>query len=144
MDLDLAHISESAPEPKTVSADTRSLYQQKASRRRCAVRLTIPPRSGGLAAIGSARGRRSRAVTDHVRHCLGLAPETEPDHGAAWTVRLHRKQVRERQGVTYDQWRTWAVAEAAIWEAALLKNHPPDERAGPQGPGPLPSGLVVG
>lgn len=66
------------------------------------------------------------AVTDHVRQCLGLAPETEPDHGAARTARLHRKQVRERQGVTYDQRRARAVAEAAIREAALVKNHPPD------------------
>ena len=28
------------------------------------------------------------AVTDHVRHCLGLAPETEADHGAERTMRL--------------------------------------------------------
>jgi len=67
-----------------------------------------------------------QAVTDHVRHCLGLAPETEPDHGAARTARLHRKQVRDRQGVTYHQRRARAVAEAAIREAALVKNHPPD------------------
>jgi hypothetical protein len=39
---------------------------------------------------------------------------------------LHRKQVRERQGVTYDQRRARAVAEAAIREAALVKIHPPD------------------
>jgi hypothetical protein len=57
---------------------------------------------------------------------------------AARTARLHRKQVRERQGVTYERRRARAVAEAAIWEAALVKNHPPDLRAGPQGPGPLP------
>ena len=43
-----------------------------------------------------------RAVTDHVRHCLGLAPEVEPDHGAARTARWHRGQVRKRQGVTRD------------------------------------------
>ena len=35
-----------------------------------------------------------QAVTDHVRHCLGLAPETEPGHGAARTVKWHRGQVR--------------------------------------------------
>lgn len=28
-----------------------------------------------------------QAVTDHVRHCLGLAPEVEPGHGAARTAR---------------------------------------------------------
>ena len=27
-----------------------------------------------------------QAVTDHVRHCLGQAPEVEPDHGAARTA----------------------------------------------------------
>jgi hypothetical protein len=67
-----------------------------------------------------------RAVTDHVRHCLGLGPEVEPDHGAARTAKWHRKQVRERQGVTYDQQRARAVAAAAIREAALVKNHLPD------------------
>jgi hypothetical protein len=34
--------------------------------------------------------------------------------------------VRARQGVTYDQRRVRAVAEAAIREAALVRNHPPD------------------
>jgi len=67
-----------------------------------------------------------QAVTDHVRHCLGLGPEVEPDHGAARTAKWHRRQVRGRQGVTYDQQRARAVAAAAIREAALVKNHPPD------------------
>ena len=66
------------------------------------------------------------AVTDHVRRCLGLGPEAEPDHGAARTAKWHRRQVRVRQGVTYDQRRARAVAAAAIREAALVKNHPPD------------------
>lgn len=34
--------------------------------------------------------------------------------------------MRARQGVTYDQRRARAVAVAAIREAALVKNHPPD------------------
>lgn len=67
-----------------------------------------------------------QAVTDHVRHCLGLAPETEPDHGAARTAKWHRGQVRKRQGVTYDQRRARALAAAAIREAAQVRNHPPD------------------
>jgi TnpA family transposase len=67
-----------------------------------------------------------QAVTGHVRRCLGLAPEVEPDHGAARTAKWHRRQVRERQGVTYDQRRARTVAEAAIREAALVRNHPPD------------------
>jgi hypothetical protein len=67
-----------------------------------------------------------QTVTDHVRRCLGLAPETEPGHGAVRTAKWHRRQVRDRQGVTYDQRRARAVAAAAIREAALVKNHPPD------------------
>ena len=72
------------------------------------------------------REENPQAVTDHVRHCLGLAPETEPGHGAARTAKWHRGQVRRRQGVTYDQRRARALAEAAIREAAQVRNHPPD------------------
>jgi hypothetical protein len=67
-----------------------------------------------------------QAVTDHVRHCLGLAPEVEPGHGAARTARWHRGQVRQRQGVTRNPGRARTLAEAAIREAALVRNHPPD------------------
>ena len=67
-----------------------------------------------------------QAVTDHVRHCLGLAPETEPGHGAARTAKWHRGQVRKRQGVTYDMGRARVLAEPAIREAAQVRNHPPD------------------
>ena len=67
-----------------------------------------------------------QAVTDHVRHCLGQAPEVEPDHGAARTARWHRGQVRKRLGVTRDPQRARALAEAAIREAAQVRNHPPD------------------
>src|SRR5271166_5223848 len=66
------------------------------------------------------------AVTDHVRHCLGLAPEVEADHGAARTMRLHRAQVRKRQGATRDPRRARALAAVAIREAAQVRNHPPD------------------
>ena len=67
-----------------------------------------------------------RAVTDHVRHCLGLERETEPDHGADRTLRLHRGMVRKRQGATRDPRRARALAAAAIREAAQVRNHPPD------------------
>ncbi len=66
------------------------------------------------------------AVTDHVRHCLGLAPEVEADHGAERTMRLHRGLVRKRQGATRDPRRARALAAAAIREAAQVRNHPPD------------------
>ena len=65
-------------------------------------------------------------VVDHVRRCLGLGPEAEPDHGAARTAKWHRKQVRVRQGVAYDQRRARALAAREIRDAALVKNHPPD------------------
>jgi hypothetical protein len=52
--------------------------------------------------------------------CITNSPDSA---GPARTTRLHRKRARERQGVTYDQRRTRAVAGAAIWEAALVKNH---------------------
>jgi TnpA family transposase len=65
-------------------------------------------------------------VTDHVRRCLGLAADVEPDHGAARTVRWHRAQVRRRQGATRDMRRARMLAEAAIREAAQVRNHPPD------------------
>jgi len=67
-----------------------------------------------------------QAVTDHVRHCLGLAPEVEPDHGAPRTARWHRGQVRKRQGVTRDPRRARTLAKTAIREAAQVRNHPPD------------------
>jgi TnpA family transposase len=73
-----------------------------------------------------AREEVPAAVIDHVRHCAGLDPETEPDHGAARTAKWHRAQVRKRQGVTYDMRRARTLAEAAIREAALVRNHPPD------------------
>ena len=66
------------------------------------------------------------AVTGHVRRCLGLDPDTVPDHGAARTAKWHRRQVRARQGVAYDQRRARALAAAEIRAAALVKNHPPD------------------
>jgi hypothetical protein len=40
-----------------------------------------------LTSPGPFGGERCGAVTDHVRHCLGLAPEVEPGHGAARTAR---------------------------------------------------------
>ncbi|MFI0349929.1 DUF4158 domain-containing protein [Actinomadura sp. 9N407] len=65
-------------------------------------------------------------VVDHVRRCLELGGEVEPDHGAGRTAKAHRKQVRARQGVKYDQRRARALAAGAIREEALVKNHPPD------------------
>jgi Domain of unknown function (DUF4158) len=65
-------------------------------------------------------------VVDHVRRCLELGVDVVPDHGAARTAKLHRKQVRVRQGVRYDKVRARAIAAAAIRKTAEKKNHPPD------------------
>src|SRR6266567_4739479 len=66
------------------------------------------------------------AVVDHVRRCLGLEADVDPDHGAPRTAKLHRKQVRARQGVMYDMRRARAIAAAEIRKAAQARNHPPD------------------
>ncbi len=65
-------------------------------------------------------------VVDHVRRCLDLGPDVEPDHGAGRTTRWHRKQIRARQGVTNDPPRARTIAAEAIREAARVKNHPSD------------------
>lgn len=64
-------------------------------------------------------------VVDHVRRCLGLAEDVEPDHGASRTAKWHRTQIRARQGVIYDE-RARAIAAEAMGEAALARNNPPD------------------
>jgi TnpA family transposase len=65
-------------------------------------------------------------VVDHVRRCLELGADVVPGHGAARTAKLHRKQVRVRQGVKYDKVRARAIAAAAIRKTAEKQNHPPD------------------
>nr|WP_061081902.1 DUF4158 domain-containing protein [Nocardiopsis alborubida] len=65
-------------------------------------------------------------VIDHVRRCLDLDEDVEPDHGAGRTAKWHRKQIRTRQGVTYDPPRARKIAAEAIGEAARFKNYPPD------------------
>jgi TnpA family transposase len=65
-------------------------------------------------------------VVDHVRRCLELDADVDPDHGAARTAKLHRTQVRARQGVKYDMRRARAIAAAEIRKAAQSKNHPSD------------------
>lgn len=65
-------------------------------------------------------------VVDHVRRCLDLDADVEPDHGAGRTAKWHRKQIRARQGVTYNPARARRIAAEAIREAARVKNHPSD------------------
>jgi Domain of unknown function (DUF4158) len=60
------------------------------------------------------------------RRCLELEADVEPDHGAVRTAKLHRKQVRDWQGVKYDKAQARAIAAAAIRKTAKKKNHPPD------------------
>ena len=68
----------------------------------------------------------ARERTESPESLLALVTDLKCFQKMARSARLHRKQVRDRQGVTYDQRRARAVAEAAIREAALMKNHPPD------------------
>ncbi|KPI10981.1 protein of unknown function DUF4158, partial [Actinobacteria bacterium OV450] len=65
-------------------------------------------------------------VVEHVRGALELPEGTEPHYESANTAKLHRKLVRERQGISYDQERARSIAEEAIRRAALVKNNPPD------------------
>ncbi|MFI6604742.1 hypothetical protein ACIBHX_51685 [Nonomuraea sp. NPDC050536] len=61
------------------------------------------------------------AAVDHVRCCLGLPEEIEPDHGASRTAKWHRNQIRARQGVLYDKDRARAIAAVAMEKAALQR-----------------------
>ncbi|NBM14242.1 DUF4158 domain-containing protein [Streptomyces sp. GC420] len=65
-------------------------------------------------------------VVEHVRGALELAEDTGPHYESVNTAKLHRKLVRERQGISYDQERARQIAEEAIRSAALVKNNPPD------------------
>ncbi|GIH78197.1 hypothetical protein Plo01_46260 [Planobispora longispora] len=67
-----------------------------------------------------------QVVVDHVRRCLGLADEVQPDLGPGRTAKRHRSQIRARQGVIYDQSRARVIAAEAMGKAALAKNNPPD------------------
>ncbi|MDH6623601.1 hypothetical protein M2271_001388 [Streptomyces sp. LBL] len=66
------------------------------------------------------------AVVEHVRGALELPEGTGPHYESVNTAKLHRKLVRERQGISYDQERARNIAEEAIRRAALVKNNPPD------------------
>ncbi|WP_327153331.1 DUF4158 domain-containing protein [Streptomyces tubercidicus] len=66
------------------------------------------------------------AVVEHVRGALEMAEGTAPHYESVNTAKLHRKLVRERQGISYDQERARQIAEEAIRSAALVKNNPPD------------------
>jgi Domain of unknown function (DUF4158) len=76
--------------------------------------------------ISGSREEIPDVVAGHVRRCLELGLDVDPDHGAARTARLRRKQVRARQGVKYDMRRGRAIVAAEIRKAAQSRNHPPD------------------
>ncbi|MFF6851766.1 DUF4158 domain-containing protein [Streptomyces antimycoticus] len=65
-------------------------------------------------------------VVEHVRGALELPEGTGPHYESANTAKLHRKLVRERHGISYDQERARQIAEETIRRAALVKNNPPD------------------
>jgi TnpA family transposase len=65
-------------------------------------------------------------VVDHVRRCLDLDVDVSPAYGSDRTQRDHRGLIRKRVGVVYDPKKAREVAAAAIREAAVVKNNPPD------------------
>nr|WP_238581065.1 DUF4158 domain-containing protein [Streptomonospora alba] len=71
-------------------------------------------------------GEVPEVVVDHVRRCLELDEDVEPDHGAGRTAKWHRKQVRQRLGVTYAPKLARGIAAETIRTAARAKNYPPD------------------
>jgi len=65
-------------------------------------------------------------VVDHVRGCLALGEAVAPLTGTDRTSRVHHDLIGARIAVLNDPERARAVAAAAIREAALVKNNPPD------------------
>ncbi|MET8326188.1 hypothetical protein [Streptomyces sp. NPDC005181] len=80
-------------------------------------------------------------VVEHVRGALELAEGTGPHYESANTAKLHRKLVRERQGVSCDQERARQIAEEAVRRAGGAGEEqsagPDQRRVGGAGPGDL-------
>ncbi|MEV1175307.1 DUF4158 domain-containing protein [Nonomuraea sp. NPDC049784] len=110
----------------TPTADEIDWAQERARSPQTVFALVLALKCFQKMARFPAREEIPEVVVDHVRRCLGLAADVEPDHGAASTAKWHRKQIRTRQGVTYDKERARAIAAEAIIEAAQAKNNPPD------------------
>ena len=66
------------------------------------------------------------AVVDHVRRCLELNEATALGYLSPRTAESHRRLIRQRVNVAYKPGKARKLAEKAIRQAALVKNHPPD------------------
>jgi TnpA family transposase len=110
----------------TPAADEIAWAQERASSPQGLFALVLALKCFQKMARFPSREEIPEVVVDHVRRCLGLPEDIDPDHGASRTAKWHRAQIRARQGVIYDKQRALALAADAIAEAAQAKNHPPD------------------
>lgn len=65
-------------------------------------------------------------VVEHVRRCLELDEKVEPVYASPRTAESHRVLVRGRLGVRRAPGKARKIARKAMYQAAWVKNHPPD------------------
>ena len=68
----------------------------------------------------------SESVVEHVRRCLELDDRVLPVYASTKTRDSHRVLVRRLSDVVHNPGKARKVAQRAIWDAAWVKNHPPD------------------
>ncbi len=66
------------------------------------------------------------AVVEHVRRCLELDERVLPVYASTKTRDSHRVLVRRLGEVVHNPGKARKVAQKAMWDAAWVKNHPPD------------------
>jgi len=66
------------------------------------------------------------SVVEHVRRCLELDERVLPVYVSAKTRDSHRVLLRRLGDVVYNPGKARKIAQRAIWDAAWVKNHPPD------------------
>lgn len=66
------------------------------------------------------------AVLEHVRWCLELDERVLPVYASAKTRDSHRVLVRRLGEVGHNPGKARKVAQKAMWDAAWVRNHPPD------------------
>ena len=65
-------------------------------------------------------------VVDHVRRCLELGEPVLPVYASTKTRDSHRVLIRRLGDVVHNPGKARKIAQKAIWDAAWVKNHPPD------------------
>ncbi|MGH2844195.1 MAG: DUF4158 domain-containing protein, partial [Solirubrobacteraceae bacterium] len=66
------------------------------------------------------------SVVEHVRRCLELGEQVLPVYASTKTRESHRVLVRQLGDVACNPGKARKIAQKAIWDAAWVKNHPPD------------------